>query len=533
MKICFVTPGSVFLLDERVFVNLGILKVAAACIARGHQVEHLDLDGVANFEEAVRTHVASSDADWFGLTATTPQMPSTAKIVAAIREVKPQAKVMLGGPHPTLTAAAVKLEQKRGVVGRAHRALEQLQGIFDVLIAGDGEDAVEQALRATGKGVVVDGDDPKGTLFLSRKRLEELPPPARQLVDMSTYHYTIDGVPATSMIAQLGCPFNCSFCGGRASPMLRRARMRSTESVLEEMEHLHVEHGYRGFMLYDDELNVNPKMVELMRGIIALQKKHSTEFRLRGFVKSELVTREQVEVMREAGFRWLLCGFEAGHPRILENIQKKATVEDNDRCVELAHAAGLKVKALMSIGHAGESSETVAAVKNWLLRVKPEDFDCTIITPYPGSPYYDEAVDNGPDGWLKGGIGPELHAAVDTDPNRFTAVNQHLARCWKDSDYAKVWTYTAPGSGDRLHAFELDYMKTADYYKGDPDGGYKAYVFTDHLSPTDLVRERDALEREVRAELNIPFNPGAPGIQFEASMGQTKVLPTSIFRAAG
>jgi anaerobic magnesium-protoporphyrin IX monomethyl ester cyclase len=487
VKLCFITPPSVFLLDERVFVNLGSLKVAAVCIARGHEVEHLDLDGVSNFEEVAAKHANDSPSTWFCLTATTPQMPAVAKIARAIQHVRPGARLMIGGPHPTLTAAAVKLEKKRGAEGRAHRAMAQLMNMFDAVIAGDGEDAIEQALRSIGGHQLVDADDPKGPLFLTKKRMEELPMPARELVDLASYKYTIDGVPATSLVAQLGCPFNCSFCGGRASPMLRRARQRSTESVIAEIEHLHVKHGFRGFMLYDDELNVSKSMVELMRAITALQRKHGAEFRLRGFVKAELFTQEQAEAMYEAGFRWLLCGFEAGHPRILENIQKKATLEDNTRCLQIGRAAGLKVKALMSIGHAGESAETVRAVRDWLLEVKPDDFDCTIITPYPGSPYYDEAT--------------------ETEPG--------------------VWTYVSPLTGDRLHSVELDYMETADYYKGAPGGGYKSYVYTDHLSANLLVTLRDELEVTVRDKLNIPFNPGAPGIQYEASMGQ---LPAHILR---
>lgn len=46
----------------------------------------------------------------------------------------------------------------------------------------------------------------------------------------------------------------------------------------------------------------------------------------------------------------------------------------------------------MSIGHAGESKESIENTKNWLLETKPEDFDCTIITTYPGSPYFDDAI---------------------------------------------------------------------------------------------------------------------------------------------
>ena len=40
--------------------------------------------------------------------------------------------------------------------------------------------------------------------------------------------------------------------------------------------------------------------------------------------------------MFRAGFRWLLCGFEAANERILVNIDKRAKLADNDRCVELA-----------------------------------------------------------------------------------------------------------------------------------------------------------------------------------------------------
>lgn len=201
-RVCFITPPSPFLLDERVFLSLGILKVAAAMEARGVPVEMVDLSGVKNFEEAIRVHARQSDAIAYGITATTPQMPAAARIAAAIRAVTPGAKLIVGGPHPTVTLAAAKKEK---VPGRGARSLQQLRDLFDVVVAGDGEDAIVQAL-ATPKGLI-DADDPKGPLFLTNKRLAETPMPARHLVDLSTYHYSIEGRPSGSLVAQLGCPF--------------------------------------------------------------------------------------------------------------------------------------------------------------------------------------------------------------------------------------------------------------------------------------------------------------------------------------
>ena len=274
--------------------------------------------------------------------------------------------------------------------------------------------------------------------------------------------------------------------------MLRRIRTRTTENIIGEISHLHERYGVKGFMFYDDELNVNPSMIELMRAIGARSRELGVEFKLRGFIKSQLFTDEQAEAMYDAGFRWILVGFESGSERILENINKKANRSENTRCMDIARRHGLKVKALVSIGHPGESPETIRDTLDWLIEVKPADFDATIITTYPGTPYYDHAI--------------------------------------KHPSEPGVWTYTYQKTGDRLHSHDVDFLTVADYYKGDPNGGYHSYVYTDHLSAEDLVSMRDATEREVRAVLNIPFNQSAASRRYESSMGQSGGLPSHILR---
>src|SRR5690242_18459463 len=261
--ICLIIPPSLFLLDERVFMSLGILKVAAVLEQEGITVDLLDLSGVKNYEEALAAHLERSQVDCFGITATTPQMPATTNIHATIRRLRPSARIILGGPHVTLVHAAAKQERKRSVLGRASRAVKQLTAMFDVLVTGDGEVAIFEALKVSPPRVV-DGDDARSQYFLNDASLEQLPFPARHLVDVSTYRYSIDGTSALSMIAQLGCPFGCGFCGGRMSPFLRRIRTRSPENIVREMVHLYRTYGVKGFMLYDDELNVNPQITSLM-----------------------------------------------------------------------------------------------------------------------------------------------------------------------------------------------------------------------------------------------------------------------------
>ena len=488
-----VIPPSPFLLDERVFVSLGVLRVASALETYGVQVGVLDLSGVGNFLEVIQTSLALADdrPEWIGITCTTPQLPSAVKIAGAIRQVAPELRVVLGGPHVTLTYSALKIERtKLGVTdGRAAKAAAVLERLFDVMVSGDGELAATRLFDADCPRVI-DADDNKGPLFLSNAQYEALPMPARHLVDLSSYNYTIEGFPATSLIAQLGCPFHCGFCGGRNSKSLRVVRTRSVQSIVSEIRWLHEHYGYTGFMFYDDELNVNKSLVTLMNAIHALQVELGVEFRLRGFVKSELFTEEQAEAMVRAGFRWILCGYEAANQRILENIDKRATIEDNTRSVQIAKKYGLRVKALMSVGHPGESEQSILDIRDWLIAMQVDDFDCTVITTYPGTPYYDLAERN--------------------------------------PKYDNVWTYTHKKTGDQLHAYELDYTQTPDYYKGDPNGGYKSYVFTDHLSAGQIVALRDRLEKDVREQLAIPFYHAKPAIRYEHSMGQG--LPDLLYR---
>ncbi|MGA3120608.1 MAG: radical SAM protein [Polyangiaceae bacterium] len=492
--VLLITPPSVFLLDERVFMSLGILKVAAVLEQAGWSVELLDLSGIENFVDVVDLHVRNSTTHFAALTATTPQLPAAVKIAERIRAVRPDIRIVVGGPHVTLVHAAVKLEKRAGRVGRAHRALANLEAVFDVLVAGDGEISIFEALSDSPPRLI-DADDPKTGLFMNDAVYDASPFPARHLVDVSTYNYTIEGHRATSLIAQLGCPFGCGFCGGRNSKSLRMIRTRTTQSIVHEIRMLHQRYGFTGFMFYDDELNVSKSLVELMNGLAGLQSDLGVAFRLRGFVKSELFTDEQAAAMYRAGFRWLLCGFEAASPRILENINKRATLQDNNRVVDIARRHGLKIKALMSVGHPGECEESIHAIQAWLLNVKPDDFDCTVITTYPGTPYYDEAIE---------------HPTI------------------KDA-----WTYTCKRTGDRLHAYDVDFTRVAEYYKGDPDGGYHSYVFTDHLSGEELVKLRDWVERSVRDKLNIPFNAGNPAIRYEHSMGQgINSLPSFVLRTS-
>jgi radical SAM superfamily enzyme YgiQ (UPF0313 family) len=486
MRVTLIIPPSGFLLDELVFPTLGILKVAAVLEQAGHVVDVWDFAGVQDLDSAVKVKLRAEQSDVYGITATSPQMPQALQIVSLLSKYVWQSLFVLGGPHVTLMQASARQGQAKRAPGRASAAIQDLGRFFDVLVCGDGETAMFEAMKLLvsdivfkDRATIIDADDPYSSLFLTSAQLNDLPLPARHLIDLDRYHYAIEGHRAQSLIAQLGCPMGCQFCGGRRSPFLRKIRTRDTAHVMAEMRHLYERYGTTGFMFFDDELNVNKAFMGLLQSMQDLQAELGVDFRMRGFLKAELITEPMVQAMAQAGFRKVLVGCESGHPRILANIRKNATRDENTRCAALLEKYGIALKAAMSIGHPGESEETIEATRSWLLDVQPAEFDVSIITVYPGTPYFDDA-------------------------------REHIPG---------IWTYTDRKNGDRLHAYHVDYLRDQSFYKGAP-GAYRSFVFTDALTASDLCELRDDVEDEVRRKLQIPY-PTAASATFEHSMGQS------------
>ena len=466
MKILFVIPPSPFLLDEKSLPHLGILSIATLLKkTRKHSVNVLDLSGIENYVDAFSYILKHHTFDIIGFTSSTPQYPHVNQLLKLIPE---GVKKIIGGPHITSCFSP------KHTNSRIEKNISDITTKFDTAFVGDSEISILKYIdeELFNERVLNADTDPK--LFLTNNTINDYPWADRTLIDIDSYHFYVDGSLCTSIISQLGCPFNCSFCCGRASNSLRKIRIKSVDNVVREIEHLYKTFGFQAFMFYDDELNVSKNANVLLKELIDFQRKFDVKFKFRGFVKSELFTDEQAYLMKQCGFNWLLSGFEAASDRILVNINKKSTKKDNENVVKLCKKNDIKIKALMSCGHPGETKESVLDIKSWVINNKVDDLDVTIITPYPGSPYYD--------------------------------LSTHVE--------GNTWKYTVPSTGDNLYSENIKYSDISNFYKG-IRGSYKSYVHTDYITAEDLVKYRDIVDYDSKAALNISYNVGTPTIKLQ------------------
>ena len=443
----FINPPSEFLINQRVFVSLGILRVITYLDRLGVcKVSFLDLSGKGDYYGLMSDFIKGNSLNVVCFTATTPQISVVYQFCKFINS-NFRIKIILGGPHVTLIYSSWEKGEK-SIKEICYKHIRELLKYINTIVIGDGEYAVVDAIDSHER-IINSERDPH--LFLGRN-YDEVAIPNRQFLDLDSYKYFIDGAKATNIISQIGCPYQCAFCSGRGSKTFSTIRKRSIENIIQEIDMLYSKYSYTGFMFYDDELNINNEYFEkLLRALIKYQKEHGVNFNLRGFTRSNLLTGLQAELMYQAGFRWLLVGFESGSDKMLLNMHKGCTVADNDKCFDIAVNNGLKVKALISIGHPGESRNTIQETIDWLQASPPNELDVTIVSVYPGSKYFNVAMVLG--------------------------------------DLLK---YTNGSTDDSLFIKNIDFLNESNFYKSRA-GEITSYVFTDYLSDTELVEQQSLI----------------------------------------
>ncbi|OGJ12703.1 hypothetical protein A3K62_01235 [Candidatus Pacearchaeota archaeon RBG_16_35_8] len=515
--ILLINPPSGFLIDQRVFLPLGVANIAAVARERGHRVNLIDLSDVDDYVGGVIQELKGKQYGAIGITATSPQFYYAYRLFEAIKRAS-DVKVIIGGSHASMFSSlrdnlmtrfrqegfsGVGLEERLHSEDPNFRKLEE----FDIIAAGE-ENSIFAALNSNG-GKWVDGG--------VSTNLDSLPFPARDLFDVGSYlfdpqgspKFKIGGKPSGSLISQRGCPYQCEFCCGRDSVMYHRVKLpggilraHSPERILQELDYMHDKFGLESFMFYDDEFNLHPERTKELCSTLKKRK-----YKFRGFVKSDLLVGhpEVATAMADAGFVEVLTGVESGSERILSHhLHKRTSPQLNYQAAMICLENNLAFKALTMVGHVSETARDVLDTRDWIIKVGRAfnerlgpghfTFDLTVFQPYAGCPIWDRAERN-------------THEFSD-----------EFEWVYKTREHGNL---VDPEKGG-MYFNKVDFSTEHGFYKGIP-GTYKAFIRTKDISSENYVRMRDSIEDEIRTELKMPalMQPPAQS-QFEHVMGQGK-----------
>jgi anaerobic magnesium-protoporphyrin IX monomethyl ester cyclase len=368
------------------FTPLGLGYLAAVLEQNGYKVDVIDCQALnISFEEAKR-ELSKRKPDIVGLTSTTLTYKSALKIIKIAKEALPNCLTLLGGVHVTFwDEEALQECPQLDVVVRKEGENTFLE-LIQRLEAGKSFDGVLGITYRKGGKTVKTEDRP----YI--EDLDSLPFPAHHLWPLDRLKKY--GNVMFPLMTSRGCVFWCEFCSA-VRMFGRRFRMRSPKNVVDEMEHLHKTYGADTFTFYDDAFTVDQSRVEeICRELHARNLKVTWDCGTR----VDMVTKELLQKMKDAGCIAVWFGVEAGSQRVIDAMGKGFTANKTKTAFKAAKEVGLMTIASVVFGFPGETRESAMETVKLVEEIDPDDIGYYIATPYPGTPMADYVKKMG---WIK------------------------------------------------------------------------------------------------------------------------------------
>ena len=329
------------------FPPLGLAYMAAVLEQNDIEVKIFDCPVCEMDHEKLKSELDSYQPTIIGIGAMTPIIESALKSANVAKQVCPDAKVVMGGPHATFADKQLISDEKD----------------VDIIVRGEGEETLLDLAKQSPEMQKI--GDIKGITFRKDNQvirsidrpfiqnLDALPLPAYKYIQMKRYRIT--GMKLLPIISSRGCPFQCSFCV--ASQMFgAKYRARSSKNVLDELEWLKDEYDAEGIAFQDDTLTFDKKRaLEICDGMIERKLKLPWGCSSR----ADVVTKEVLAKMAKAGCDEICFGVESGCQRIRDSIKKKVTTEQCENAIKWAKEAGIFVTVSVILGYPGETKETL------------------------------------------------------------------------------------------------------------------------------------------------------------------------------
>jgi radical SAM superfamily enzyme YgiQ (UPF0313 family) len=240
--------------------------------------------------------------------------------------------------------------------------------------------------------------------------LDELPFIDRRLTHAERYgEKWKKRTPFFYTMAGRDCPWGrCTFCAW--TTLFPEFRTQSPRRLLDEIGYLINEHGAREIF---DDTGTFPSgawLTQFCQGMID-----------RGFAQQILFScnmrfgslgPEHPGLMKRAGFRKLKMGLESANQSTLDRINKGITIARVREDCRRIHDAGLDIHLTVMVGYPWETrddaKQTLHLAAELMETGQIEMLQSTVVMPYPGTPLYKEAIQNG---WFL--VAPDAYEAFD------------------------------------------------------------------------------------------------------------------------
>ena len=315
--------------------NLGIEYLKSSLVKNGYEVEIIDAWlNELEVEEVYKRIISQKDNLLFvGISSYMSNTAPTVKLISMLKEYDENIKVVCGGFGPTFYPE------------------EYLKSGSDYIIRGEGENVIcklanfiespEPECHIKNVGYIKNNNLVLNVMECLNDNLDNLPFPSRDTMDT-----VLEKKSSVNMVTARGCSGNCEFCSVISFFRLSNGkvwRTRSIENIVDEIEELSKK-GVKYIKMVDDSFVDGNRDEKWCKDFADEIERRNLKVKLRGQIRADKVTDQILCDLKRAGFFSFACGIENGSQSALSRMNKKATVEDNKRTVELFKKYGYIVQ---------------------------------------------------------------------------------------------------------------------------------------------------------------------------------------------
>lgn len=273
--------------------------------------------------------------------------------------------------------------------------------------------------------------------------ISRYPFPERQKHIINMYNdFALKGTPTVQMMTSRSCPVGCRFCYTNVFYKNPRYRVRTPENVVEEMLYVQKEFGAKQIYFDDDTLSINPKHLQGLCNYM-IENKIDIPWTAMADIT---ISHDNVRLMKRAGCIGLKFGVESADPAVLKQMHKGIISMDKTLTFrKFLIEEDIWAHATFSVGHPTDTKESINATIEFAKKLDPDSLQISIVTPLPGTPFYDEVKANG---WL-----------ASEDFNRFDGANYSVINSpqLKSTEIEELFKYVG-GEWER-HLWSFNHLK--------------------------------------------------------------------------
>lgn len=231
--------------------------------------------------------------------------------------------------------------------------------------------------------------------FMTAKQLDEFPfvtDVYRRHININRYKQSSLLHPFVDMFTARGCSWGvCTFClWPYTIHKGAKYRKRSIENVIEELKFIKKELPQVKEIFFQDDTLPKDRAIEISDAII----ENGLEITWSAYAKADL-DFETLQIMKEAGCRFLHVGYETSNSQILKNVKKGVKPKTMEQFTEDAKKAGIKIHGDFVFGFPGETKQTILDTIKWAKKLRISDYQFVVPEPHPTTPFYEWLKENG------------------------------------------------------------------------------------------------------------------------------------------